>query len=102
MSHGVVPSQKHLPREARLRIAAGLALGCSAWALLSSFRHPTVARDIDHLWHAARTALVGQNPYEAIGPARAFDWPWLLYYPHGEVRRHEPGCETSASIDPHS
>jgi hypothetical protein len=37
--------------------------------------------DLDHLWHAARAVLAGANPYDAVGPGRAFDWDWGVFYP---------------------
>ena len=37
--------------------------------------------DFDQLWFAARVLIRGGNPYEAIGPGRAFDWGWPLLYP---------------------
>jgi hypothetical protein len=38
-------------------------------------------RDLGHLWFAAREVLAGRNPYSAIGPGLAYEWPWPLYYP---------------------
>jgi hypothetical protein len=38
-------------------------------------------RDFGQVWYAARVVLNGGNPYDAIGPGRAFDWPWPFYYP---------------------
>lgn len=37
--------------------------------------------DFDMQLMAARMLLSGQNPYALIGPHRAFDYPWHLYYP---------------------
>ncbi len=37
--------------------------------------------DFDHLWFAGRVLLTGQEPYDAIGPGRAFDFQWPLLYP---------------------
>src|SRR5262245_26782799 len=37
--------------------------------------------DLDHLWHAARAMLAGTNPYDVVGPGKAFDWEWSVFYP---------------------
>lgn len=37
--------------------------------------------DFDHLWAAARMCWAGIDPYEAIGPAGPFHYPWRLFYP---------------------
>jgi len=37
--------------------------------------------DFDQLWFAARVLLHGGDPYQAIGPGRAFEWGWPLLYP---------------------
>jgi hypothetical protein len=33
------------------------------------------------VWYASRVLLAGGNPYDVIGPGRAFEWPWPFYYP---------------------
>jgi len=37
--------------------------------------------DFDQVWAGAAAVLRGDNPYEVIGPRRAFHWAWPLYYP---------------------
>jgi len=37
--------------------------------------------DFDQLWFAARVLVHGGDPYQAIGPGRAFEWGWPLLYP---------------------
>ena len=37
--------------------------------------------DLDQLWFGARALLRGANPYDAVGPGQAFDWPYPLFYP---------------------
>ncbi|MGH7625986.1 MAG: hypothetical protein ACREOJ_11815 [Gemmatimonadaceae bacterium] len=37
--------------------------------------------DFDQVWFGARAIWSGQNPYELIGPGRALQWDWPLYYP---------------------
>lgn len=41
--------------------------------------------DLDPIWHAARAWLADNDPYAAIGPGRAFPWPWGLSYPFPAV-----------------
>jgi hypothetical protein len=43
--------------------------------------HKSFHRDLGQLWFAAGEILAGRNPYLSIGPGRAYDWPWPLYYP---------------------
>lgn len=42
---------------------------------------PDVVPDFDQIWYAAVTLLDGRDPYAVIGPGRAFEWSWPLYYP---------------------
>lgn len=37
--------------------------------------------DFAPLWHAARLALGGQNPYELIGPGNVVESAWPVFYP---------------------
>ncbi|MBC7789038.1 MAG: hypothetical protein H7Z74_03745 [Anaerolineae bacterium] len=39
------------------------------------------ARDFDQFWYGAYALREGINPYSVIGPGKAFDWPWPLYFP---------------------
>ncbi|HET7550027.1 MAG TPA: hypothetical protein VFK04_01980 [Gemmatimonadaceae bacterium] len=39
------------------------------------------ASDFNQLWYGARALLAGGNPYAAVGPGRAFEWPFPLFYP---------------------
>ena len=62
-------------------VALALALACATLAS-AAFRHtPDHVADFDQLWYGARALLSGGNPYGAVGPGRAFDFPWPLYYP---------------------
>lgn len=38
-------------------------------------------RDFDQSWFAARAVLSGVDPYDVIGPGRAFEWPFGFLYP---------------------
>jgi len=59
----------------RLLIAAAVAVVA---ALLAD--HP-MSEDFSPVWSAARMMLGGTDPYAAIGPGRAFDTAFPLYYP---------------------
>jgi hypothetical protein len=63
------------------RIAAVLlvALVAAIAAYDTTLRHP-IYRDFDQIGFAARALLDGRNPYEEIGPGRAYDWNGF-YYP---------------------
>lgn len=65
----------------RLGIALGVAFVTGLIAFVRYRVHPDWTTDFDQMWYAARALLGGQDPYEAVGPGRAFDWPWELYYP---------------------
>jgi len=41
----------------------------------------TMPRDFDQIWFAARAIVGGRNPYELIGPGRAFEWEFPFFYP---------------------
>ena len=38
-------------------------------------------RDFDQAWFAAHAMIARRDPYQLIGPGRAFDWGWPFYYP---------------------
>lgn len=65
------------------RLAVALALGLS-FALYSHLYWPDPRpqpSDFAQLWFAAQTLLQGENPYDAIGPGRAFHYQFPLLYP---------------------
>jgi hypothetical protein len=59
-------------------VAFGIAAGALVHFVASVDPYPL---DFAQVWYAARVVLHGGNPYAAIGPGRAFEWPWPLYYP---------------------
>jgi len=65
------------------RIAVTLAVGVTAalltWSVWS--RPQPQTSDLAQIWAGAGALLHHQNPYEAIGPGRAFNWPYPLLYP---------------------
>lgn len=63
---------------ASLALAAALLTGVRTSMWVSS---QLKGRDFDQVWFAARVLFSGGNPYEQIGPGRAFDWPNPFYYP---------------------
>lgn len=64
----------------RARVLVALAVAALAAVLVT-----VVGRgqrlDVDQLWHGARALLGGRDPYQAVGPGLAFDFPWHLGYP---------------------
>jgi len=46
-----------------------------------SRRTGIAASDFGQVWFGSRTLLTGGNPYEVIGPGRAFEWAYPLFYP---------------------
>jgi hypothetical protein len=74
------------PLALRQRAAIGVAVALLAGVYVLWFDSVTHqfgpgGSDFDQLWLAARELARGGNPYEAIGPGRAFDWGWPLLYP---------------------
>jgi hypothetical protein len=59
-------------------LAIAAIAGYATYLIARSNAHP---RDFAQLWYAARVLIGGGDPYAAIGPGQAFDWPWPLYYP---------------------
>src|SRR6185312_6391081 len=68
-------------RRARVPVAIALAVGCGVLAYAAFRRTPDHVADFDQLWYGARALLGGRDPYAEVGPGRAFDFPWPLYYP---------------------
>ena len=81
MRYASAPSSLR-PLSPRIRLAVAVAVAVLAahyaYSLATMF---AFHRDMGQLWFAAREVLHGRNPYLGIGPGRAFDWPWPLYYP---------------------
>ena len=68
-------------RRARAIVATLVAAGSAVAVLVLAHAHPDAARDFDQVWFGARAVLRGADPYALIGPGRAFEWRWPLYYP---------------------
>ncbi|HEU4564001.1 MAG TPA: hypothetical protein VFS05_05115, partial [Gemmatimonadaceae bacterium] len=74
------PSEERPGRRARSAMA--LAIGALAAGLsLALAAKQGYRSDFDQLWGAARALLAGADPYAVVGPGRAVDWPFPLYYP---------------------
>ncbi len=73
----------------RVRLAVALAIGLVAVlrmrANAPAFAPPAHGPDVDQVLAGARAVLAGRSPYAEVGPGRAFDWPWGLYYPFTAV-----------------
>ena len=75
-----MPEQCRVVRQRRIWLAlfSGFTAGAFAFATAVNRTYP---RDFAQVWYASRVLLAGGNPYDAIGPGRAFAWPWPFYYP---------------------
>jgi hypothetical protein len=71
------------PPSWRARFACAAVLGVLTAAYADLFwSHPRPKpSDFTQPWAAARILAHGQNPYELIGPGRAFEHQWPLVYP---------------------
>ncbi|HET7551214.1 MAG TPA: hypothetical protein VFK04_07985 [Gemmatimonadaceae bacterium] len=66
----------------RARISIALAIGAGSVIVLVIRMHLMGgSADFDQVWFGARALWTGQNPYDLVGPGRAFGWRWPLYYP---------------------
>jgi len=61
-----------------LAITLGVVVAPIAWHIQTIHSHPS---DFAQLWYGARALLAGENPYDVVGPGRAFPWPFPLLYP---------------------
>lgn len=68
-------------RAPRATAAALFAVVAMAYAWARMRHEPTWPTDFDQLWFAARALRTGENPYDVVGPGRAFAWDWPLFYP---------------------
>jgi hypothetical protein len=64
---------------AALTLSVGVTASLLAWSVWS--RPQPQVSDLAQVWAGARAVLHRQNPYDAVGPGRAFDWPFPLFYP---------------------
>jgi hypothetical protein len=72
----------HLSARTRRAVFALAVALTGALLSLSFWSDPQVQpSDLGQVWAASRALLHGENPYEVVGPGRAFDWAWPLLYP---------------------
>ena len=64
-----------------VRGALIVGLFATVLAALQQLHEPGLQSDLDQILVAARALLAGDNPYDAVGPGRSFEWKWPLYYP---------------------
>jgi hypothetical protein len=62
-------------------VMIAITIGCCAAYLAWPGVGVVGASDFDPVWFAARALLSGGSPYGAVGPGRAFEWPFPLLYP---------------------
>ena len=65
----------------RLLFAVLVAIGSGTYVYFYARANPDFVSDFDQVWAGAAAVVRGDNPYEIIGPRRAFHWAWPLYYP---------------------
>lgn len=80
---------------ARLALAVAIGVGASVLAWPGVWPARAQASDFEQLWHAAHALLDGASPYGAVGPGRAFDWPFPLLYPLPAVLTAVPALAVS-------
>lgn len=68
-------------RSRRLLFAVVMALAGGAYCWLYGRFNPQHTSDFDQVWAAAQALQRGASPYESIGYAKPFFWPWPFYYP---------------------
>jgi len=69
------------PRTWRAVFALAVAI-TSALLSLSYWSDPQIQpSDLGQVWAASRALMHGANPYDVVGPGRAFEWAWPLLYP---------------------
>jgi hypothetical protein len=66
-------------RRMALTLAVGVTAALLAWSVWN--RPQPQPSDLAQIWAGAGALLHHQNPYEAVGPGRAFNWPYPLLYP---------------------
>jgi hypothetical protein len=69
-----------VPIRIRLLLSVGLGLAFG-WKAARYASQNDMPRDFDQVWFAARAVLAGRDPYQLIGPGRAFDWEFPFFYP---------------------
>jgi hypothetical protein len=62
-------------------VATALAAAFYCWLDARVIRPAEPYRDFDRGWLAARLLIQHQNPYQLIGPGRAYPWDWPFFYP---------------------
>ncbi len=55
-----------------------MVVAFAGWRLQALHSHPS---DFAQVWYGARALVMGNNPYDVVGPGRAFSWPFPLLYP---------------------
>jgi hypothetical protein len=67
-----------MTERAVVALAFAAVTGAFYWGASSA---PDYISDLDQMWHAARAVLHGDDPYSVIGPGRAHQIDFPLYYP---------------------
>jgi hypothetical protein len=65
----------------RIRVALAIAVLSALLFYFERLREPGGHSDFGQVWFGARALFHHANPYDLIGPGRAFEWLWPLFYP---------------------
>lgn len=65
-------------RRIAVALCIALLVGYATWRIEP---FTDTGPDFGQIWYAAREVLARRNPYLAIGPGRAYNWGYNLYYP---------------------
>jgi hypothetical protein len=66
-------------RRIAVTLCAAVTGATLAWLVWS--RPQPQRSDLAQVWAGARAVVEHRNPYQDVGPGRAFDWPYPLLYP---------------------
>lgn len=75
-----IPERQPTTRS-RILVAVAIAALSALLFYFEQLRGPGGHSDFGQAWFGARALLQHANPYDLIGPGRAFEWLWPLFYP---------------------
>ncbi|HKB11324.1 MAG TPA: hypothetical protein VKD69_11730 [Vicinamibacterales bacterium] len=76
---GSTPRAPYFQQRVAFALAVATTAAVLAWTVWS--RPQPQVSDLAQVWAGARALLHGENPYQAVGPGRTFNWPYPLLYP---------------------
>jgi hypothetical protein len=75
------PPDHRITRARRIVLVVAATLSASAISWVFWSRPQPSPSDFAQVWYGARGLLAGLNPYDLVGPGRAFEWRYPLLYP---------------------